>query len=461
MRVLLINPPGSRPYLRDYHCSKVSKAGYLYHPVDLTFQSGILSARHEVRVEDAIAERHSIDDVLRRVKRYAPGAVFCLLGAAAWQEDAHFVAKLRQFFPGKIVVTGDIFLENPEEPLAQLPGVDGVLLDFTSNGFLDYLENPGDAPADMLVADGGKLKSAPKLPRKGSFSIPVPRYDLFPGEKYHYPFVRRRPFATILTDYGCPFPCSYCIMSAVGYRTRPVDNVMEELRWLKRNGYRELYINDQTFGSQRGRTYELLDTMARELLNLGWVCFTRADLLDDELAGRMKVAGCHTVMFGVEHASEPILRSYNKSVDASSVSRAFSVARRYRLRTVATFIIGFPEDDAETIMKTIDIALELDPDFASFNFVVPRRGTGVRKRAIEMGLADPKQIAMDQAGENIAMPTRHLSRDEMAVLRRRAIRSFYLRPQYIIKRALALRTGYEVRATAREGIEVVRGLLRR
>ena len=75
-----------------------------------------------------------------------------------------------------------------------------------------------------------------------------------------------------------------------------------------------------------------------------------------------------------------------------------------------------------------------------------------------MGLADPKQIAMDQAGENIAMPTRYLSREQMAEYRRKAIRSFYLRPGYILKRALALRTPYEIRTTAREGLEVLMGL---
>ena len=98
--------------------------------------------------------------------------------------------------------------------------------------------------------------------------------------------------------------------------------------------------------------------------------------------------------------------------------------------------------------------------YASFNFAVPRRGTEIRKRAVELGLADPKQIAMDQAGENIAMPTRFLSRREMADLRRKAIRSFYLRPGYIIKRALALRSLYEARTTAREGLEVIKGLAR-
>ena len=37
MRVLLLNPPGRRLYLRDYFCSKVSQADYIHPPIDLVF----------------------------------------------------------------------------------------------------------------------------------------------------------------------------------------------------------------------------------------------------------------------------------------------------------------------------------------------------------------------------------------------------------------------------------------
>ena len=43
MRVLLLNPPGRRTYLRDYLCSKTSKADYVYHPIDLVLLSGTLA----------------------------------------------------------------------------------------------------------------------------------------------------------------------------------------------------------------------------------------------------------------------------------------------------------------------------------------------------------------------------------------------------------------------------------
>lgn len=458
MRIMLINPPGSKTYLRDYHCSKVSKAGYVYHPVDLTFQSGILKKHHEVSVEDAIACRHSIEHVIERIKLEKPDAVLCLIGAVSWQEDRIFVSRLRREFGGKIIVTGDVFLDDPHEITSQLEGIDAVLTNFTSTGLSAYL--CGEEATDMIkIRADGELEKTEKSPKTGSFSVPVPLYELFPNKKYHYPFVRRRPFATILTDYGCPFPCGYCIMSFVGYKTRPVDNVLEELHWLKSHGYLELYINDQTFGADKERCRDLLEAMAQDLPHFGWVCFTRADLLDENTANIMKKAGCHTVMLGVENASTDILKSYRKKVDEKIVKNAFDVARTNGIRTVATFLLGFPEDDAKSVQRTIELALELSPDFASFNFAVPRRATDIRRRALELGLVDPHTIEMDQAGETIAMRTKYLSKDEMAELRRKAIKSFYLRPAYILKRALSVRTFYEARTTVMEGMEVLKSVL--
>jgi hypothetical protein len=66
---------------------------------------------------------------------------------------------------------------------------------------------------------------------------------------------------------------------------------------------------------------------------------------------------------------------------------------------------------------------------------------------------------MDQAGETISMRTKYLAKEEMARLRRKAIKSFYLRPKYILKRALAIRTPYEAKTTVREGIEVLKSVL--
>ena len=99
--------------------------------------------------------------------------------------------------------------------------------------------------------------------------------------------------------------------------------------------------------------------------------------------------------------------------------------------------------------------LELRCDFASFNVAVPRFGTPWRSSLVRDGLADPDEPSMDQAGERIAMPTRFLTREEVLRAKKRAIRSFYLRPSYLARRLLALRTLHEARSQVSEGLALL------
>ncbi len=55
MKVLLLNPPGERIYIRDYFCSKTTKSNYLFHPIDLLALSGPLAEEHDVEELDCIA----------------------------------------------------------------------------------------------------------------------------------------------------------------------------------------------------------------------------------------------------------------------------------------------------------------------------------------------------------------------------------------------------------------------
>ena len=50
MKILLLNPPGNKSYVRSYYCGSSAKSGYLFQPLDLLVLSGFLSVQHEVVV---------------------------------------------------------------------------------------------------------------------------------------------------------------------------------------------------------------------------------------------------------------------------------------------------------------------------------------------------------------------------------------------------------------------------
>jgi anaerobic magnesium-protoporphyrin IX monomethyl ester cyclase len=456
VRVLLLNPPGRGIYIRDYFCSKTTKSNYLFHPIDLVVLSGTVAERHETAVLDCMAERLSIPEAEERIDAFAPDAIVSLVGSVSWDEDRAFLT--RQAARGRrVAAIGDVLQEDSEERLQQEHWLELALHVFTNDDVLHWLDGELERveQATLRPADGPPRRVRAHGKERGTYRVPRPRHELFPERGYHFSFARAPRFATLLTDYGCPFPCTFCVIGTLGFQTRPLADVMEEIDELRARGVRELFVMDQTFGvvPQRGR--ELCAALA-ERGDLSFTCFTRPDTLDDELCTNLVRAGCHTVIMGVESADDELLAGYEKVYSVERVKSGFAIARRHGLRTVGTFIIGLPEETEASLRRTLDMALELDLDFMSLNMAVPRFGTPFRAQALAAGLATRDQLVMDQGGADAFLPTRTLDRDAMLALKRSMIRRFYLRPSYLLRRITSVRSLWELGSQAREGLALLR-----
>lgn len=84
-------------------------------------------------------------------------------------------------------------------------------------------------------------------------NLPFPTWDLFPSIDT-YP---------LITERGCPYKCVFCSHnSGQRIRTRSVENVMEEIKWLhKKFSSRRITIEDECFGLRPERMEILLNTM--------------------------------------------------------------------------------------------------------------------------------------------------------------------------------------------------------
>lgn len=455
-RVLLLNPPGRDLYIRDYFCSKTTKSNYLFHPIDLVVLSGAFAERHTTEVFDAIAERTTPSRALGRISDFAPDCVVSLVGAASWDEDRAFLRDVKRATGARIFVIGDVIHDGGEEVLEHEPWLDGCFQSFANGDALALVEGRLGDIVNATVREGTVVRRVHGGKQHGVYRVPTPRHDLFPKRGYSFSFARRKPFATVLTDYGCPYPCTFCVIGTLGFATRPIDDVIEEFRFLKRLGVKELFVMDQTFGIQADRGIELCERMVAERLGFGWTTYARPDLASEALLSAMVRAGCHTIMMGVESPDDAVLEHYRKGYGSGAVRQAFYRARALGLRTVGTFILGLPQECEESIERTVDYAIELGMDFASFNVAVPRFGTPFRSEAVDRGLASVDTRVMDQGGSTAAMPTLSLTRDRMLELKRRAIRRFYLRPGYLVKRLASVRTVHELHSQVREGWALLR-----
>ena len=195
--------------------------------------------------------------------------------------------------------------------------------------------------------------------------------------------------APVLTSRGCPYQCIFCYRGpAAGkvFRGRSPEGVVEEIEQLqKRFGIDHVVFVDDIFTLDKGRAGAICELLIDRTPSLSWRCQTRADCLDESLLDKMKRARCVNVSMGVESGNEAILAATGKRITKEQIRRAFRMAREAGVGTAASLIIGLPGDTRETVQETIDFAMELDPESASFYAAMPYPGTDLAKMVVERG----------------------------------------------------------------------------
>ncbi|HZN55853.1 MAG TPA: B12-binding domain-containing radical SAM protein [Candidatus Polarisedimenticolaceae bacterium] len=435
-KVLLLNPPGDRLYIRDQFCSHVSKGTYYWQPLDLLMIAARLHADgYELAVVDAIAERLAPEETQSRVERFGPEAIVFLTGSDSFAEDIAFVEEAKRRGVACAVGIGDILREKGEALMVRHPALDACLTDFVTHGLTAFLEGRREQAENMTVRDGSAIKKIAAGPKPRFFTIPSPPYRLFPLDRYRMPYNRYHPYATIITSTWCPFGCSYCPFARTPYRLREPDDVLRNLAEIHAMGIRQVHIADWTFAVDRRQATAIVQGILAADFGFTWSCLSRVDLMSRELMELMKRAGCDLIEFGVESGNQGILDRYDKGTTLEEIRRAFGWARELELDTLATFVLGLPGDTPETMQQTLDLALEIEPTFCSFNAASPRMGTGLRHEMIEAGIIEDRDEAILDSSRSLPVfSTDQLAAADVERFRRRAIRSFYLRPSYLARR---------------------------
>lgn len=179
-------------------------------------------------------------------------------------------------------------------------------------------------------------------------------------------------FAYVKVAEGCDNRCSYCAIPLIrgGFRSRTLDNILQEVRRLAARGVREINLVAQDtsrYGLDIYGEYTL-PKLIREVCKVEGVHWVRIlycypDRITDELIATMasepKVV--HYIDIPVQHASGKVLREMNRTGDRDSIMALVGKLRTampdVAIRT--TLIAGFPgetEQDYEELCKLVSDA---------------------------------------------------------------------------------------------------------
>lgn len=353
--------------------------------------------------------------------------------------------------PGSRVIIGGINMKLYPEDIMAFPGFDiGVIGEgeYTIIALLEALEKQEDLHGvDGIVfkEDGKTIITPPRDLIRDLDALPFPARYLMPNKQYVSNTSKRNVITTMITSRGCPFNCLYCVRESP-YRKRSVANVCDEIEHIRYTlGIKEIMFVDSTFSVSIPHAIEICKEIMRREIDITWEASTRVDCVSKELFYWMRVAGCARIQFGVESGDERVLKILRKGITLSQIRNAVAWAKEAGLEILINYMIGCPGDTLVSIQKTIDLAIELDSDFAVFTITTAGPGTDMMDIAIEQGFASPEVITDFIHGKirhlpKIVFTTKEYDRKKLDDLLREAYRRFYFRPRYVLKRLKRMRS---------------------
>ncbi len=445
MDVLLINPPAVQgvAMVREGRCMQRAGAWTaVWAPISLaTIAAVLMNSGFKCHLADCIIEGLDTPQLLNRFSRLRPKLAVINTATPSIVSDLALAHDLKQAFPGLVTLAIGIHVSAlPEASLALAPSLDAVVRaepELTVREAAERLrQGLGlSGVAGLSLRLGDTIVHEPDREPADLERLPFPAWDLVPRDLYRMP-LRDRPFLLVSTSRGCPYTCEFCADSTYygkALRLKSPERIVKELAWIKTKfGITDFLFWAESFTLRRDWTLAVTNALIASGLKLDWVCNSRGDHATPEVLAKLKAAGCWMIGFGLESGSQKMLDLMGKRATVAEHRQAVLAAHAAGLMTTAHMVLGFPGETPETIQETIAFANSLPLDFVQFYCAVPFPGSELYRRAKAEGwIITDDWSRFEQNFSVLDLPD--LKAAEVMAWRRKAYRSFYLRPGRILQ----------------------------
>lgn len=410
-------------------------------PLGIGYLAAVLEkAGYQVDVIDCQALRFSYDDFRTELSKRKPDVVGMTSTTLTYKSAAQTAKIAKEVNPSCTTMIGGPHVSFwDENALKEFPQLDVVVRKEGENTILELMQRieAGKSYDDVLgttCRKGNEIVKNPDRPYIQDLdALPFPAHHLFPLEHLNKYGVVIFP---VYTSRGCTFWCNFCSavrMFGRGYRMRSPKNVVDELEHLVKDfGAKQFTFYDDAFSVDQNRVKEICQEIINRNLKIKWDCETRVDMVTRELLQTMKDAGCIAVWFGVEAGSQMVIDAMGKGYTLEKIKKAFKMAQEVGLMTVASVVLGFPEETPETLRQTTKFIEELDPDDVGYYIATPYPGTPMHELVTQKGWLKITDFNRYDTATPI-FETPLISSKELKEMREKAFQSFYIRPSYIYK----------------------------
>ena len=201
--------------------------------------------------------------------------------------------------------------------------------------------------------------------------------------------------------YGCDKFCTYCIVPYTRgrERSRKLENIIEEVKHLKQNGYKEVTLlgqNVNAYGRDIGESFaNLLEQVA--LTGIERIRFVTShpwnftDEMIDTIAKYSNIMPY--IHLPLQSGSDEILKKMNRRYTKSEYLELYKKMKE-RIPNVAIttdIIVGFPNETREDFEDTLEVVKACEYDGAYTFIFSPREGTPAAKMKDEVSLEEKEE----------------------------------------------------------------------
>ena len=391
---------------------------------------GNIDEHHEVRIIDLIRKRGQVRKYLTRVlTAFQPDLVG--LSAMSWQYDTclRIIRLIRELMPHVKIAIGGYHATLMFREIAassEGKGIDFIIRGEGEEAFrrlvnaLEGTDRMEDIPSLSFQKNGTFVHNEKdELLDLARLKLPIrDKRRLTWG--YH---VMYNPIEVMETSRGCTRSCNYCSirhMYGRSFRTFPIERVLADLDDIyHKRKTRWVFIADDNLVLNPSRVMSLCDAIIRK--NYKGLCLVaQADCVsmskNEDMVKKMAEAGFKSLFLGIENVSAENLITANKGDIVAASRKAVELCHRYGIMVIGGLVLGFPEDDENSLIRNFEFFNSLEVDAAYCQILTPYPKTGIREMFIREGLVVNAEDFRWYNGIWANVRTRHLDAKELQYL---------------------------------------------
>lgn len=253
----------------------------------------------------------------------------------------------------------------------------------------------------------------------------------------------RKFYASISTSLGCPFNCSFCSIKATFGGERIIRywnpewflNQVDAL--VKNYNVKIIKIIDELFVFNPKHFLAIAEGLIERNYDLNIWAYARVDVtlnMGVEMLKKLRKAGFKWLCFGFEAASEAVLDDVSKGqYTEEDMLRVREMCREAGINVLGNFMFGLPEDDFDSMQKTLDLATKMNCEFVNFYCTIAWPGSRLYNDTIKKNVELPKEWAeyAQHSYGFIPLPTKQLSAKQVLEFRDYAFDAYFKNPRYL------------------------------